>query len=85
MCNKWRERGRHLRQAPGLPAKPAEETSHALSLSSCGVGWVGVGGECDLFVVVLSGLQAVVQAAEESVEQVALGGGVTVAGGLRRS
>jgi hypothetical protein len=39
-------------------------------------------GECDLFVVVLSGLQAVAQTAEESVEQVAWGGGVTVAGGF---
>jgi hypothetical protein len=34
------------------------------------------GGEGDVLVVVLSGVQAVVQAAEEPVEQVALGGGV---------
>ncbi len=40
------------------------------------------GGEGDVFVVVLSGLEAVVQAAEESVEEVALGGGVAVAGGF---
>ncbi len=44
--------------------------------------WLVGGGECDVFVVVLSGLQAVVQTSEESVEQVALGGGVTVAGGF---
>jgi galactitol-specific phosphotransferase system IIC component len=31
---------------------------------------------------ICSGVQAVVQAAEESVEQVALGGGVTIAGGF---
>jgi hypothetical protein len=31
---------------------------------------------------VLSGVQAVVQTAQESVEQVALGGGVTIAGGF---
>lgn len=40
------------------------------------------GGEGDVLVVVLSGLQAVVGAVEESVEQVALGGGVAVAGGF---
>jgi hypothetical protein len=40
------------------------------------------GGEGDVLVVVLSGVQAVVQAAEEAVEDVALGGGVTIAGGF---
>jgi hypothetical protein len=43
---------------------------------------VWVGGEGDVLVVVLPGVQAVVQAAKESVEQVALGGGVAVAGGF---
>jgi hypothetical protein len=47
------------------------KTSHAVKLSSCGLlGGGFVGGEGDLFVVVLAGGQAVVQAAEEPVEQV---------------
>ncbi|MDX6292854.1 MAG: hypothetical protein QOH50_1929, partial [Kribbellaceae bacterium] len=46
------------------------------------VGLVWVGGEGDVLVVVLPGVRAVVQAAKESVEQVALGGGVAVAGGF---
>ena len=61
----------------------AMKTSHALSLSSRrGGGCVVGGGEGDVLVVVLAGVQAVVQAAEESVEEVALGGGVAVAGGF---
>jgi len=41
----------------------------------------GRGGECDGFVVVLACEQAVVEAAQEAAEQVALGGGVPVPGG----
>ena len=44
---------------------------------------LGCGGlvrECGGLVVVLAGWQAVVEAAEEAVEEVALGGGVAVAG-----
>ena len=48
-------------------------------LSGCG-GQLSADGECDGFVVVLAGDQAVVQAAEQAAEQVALGGGVPVAG-----
>lgn len=64
----------------------AGETSHALSLSSRG-GWGGCGvgmwrGEGGVFVVGRLGAQAVVQDADHAVEQVALCGGVTVAGGL---
>jgi hypothetical protein len=61
----------------------AEETSHAVNVSSrCG-GWgcldrVGL-GEGAVFVVVGPGGQAVVQDADEAVEQVALGGVVPVA------
>jgi transposase len=64
-------------------AELAMETSHALNLSSCGLRR-GVAGwrEGDVLVVVLLGLEAVVEAAEESAEQVALGGGVPVPGGL---
>ena len=58
----------------------ALETSDAVKLSSCPVGLLGCGGECGGFVVVLAGGQAVVEAAEEAAEQVALGGGVPVAG-----
>ena len=59
----------------------AKKTSDAFKLSSC----VGVcrrrgRGEGGLFVVGLAGGQAVVQAAEEPAEEVALGGGVPVAG-----
>ncbi|MGH3855465.1 MAG: hypothetical protein ACRDR6_18640 [Pseudonocardiaceae bacterium] len=39
-------------------------------------------GEGDVLVVVLAGFEAVVDAVEEAVEQVALGGGVAVAGGF---
>ena len=52
-------------------------------LSGCG-GQVDAGGECGGFVVFLAGDQAVVQAAEQAAEQVALGGGVPVAGVLAR-
>jgi len=67
----------------GTPAAwiTGDETSEAVRLSSCfgvcgGCGWGEGGG----FVVVLAGGQAVVQAAQEPVEQVALGGGVPVPG-----
>ena len=48
-------------------------------LSGC-CGEPGLGGECGGFVVVLAGYQAVPEAAEKAAEQVALGGGVPVAG-----
>ena len=54
----------------------ALETSDAVKLSSCLGDFLRCGGEGDGLVVVLAGDQAVVQAAE----QVALGGGVPVAG-----
>jgi hypothetical protein len=38
--------------------------------------------EGDVLVVVLAGLEAVMEAADEAVEQVALGGDVVVAGGF---
>src|SRR5690242_14341107 len=56
------------------------KTSDAIKLSSCLRKFFRGGGEGDVFVVVLSGGQATVQAAEEAAEQVALGGGVPVAG-----
>jgi hypothetical protein len=56
------------------------KTSDAVKLSSCLGKFFGGGGERGGFVVVLAGEQAVVQAAEEAGEQVALGGGVPVAG-----
>ena len=64
----------------------ADKTSHALNLSSGGrrghrSGLFGR-GEGGVFVVERSGGQAVVQDADHAVEQVALGGGVAVAGGL---
>jgi transposase len=63
-------------------AELAMETSDAVWLSS-GDGMCGVaGGEGGVLVVVLAGGQAVVETAEESAEQVALGGGVPVAVGL---
>jgi hypothetical protein len=62
-------------------AELAMETSDAFNLSSRGdVGLVGGGGEGGVFVVELAGGEAVVEAAEEPAEQVALGGGVPVAG-----
>jgi hypothetical protein len=62
-------------------APTADKTSHAVKLSSCllGVGWHR--GERGVFVVGLAGAQAVVQAAEEAVEQVALRGRVAIASG----
>jgi len=58
------------------------KTSHALNLSSCGaVGGLVDRRERDAFAVGLAGVQAVVQDADEPVEQVALGGGVSFAGG----
>jgi hypothetical protein len=42
--------------------------------------FLGGGGECGGLVVVLAGGQAVVEAADHAAEQVALGGGVPVAG-----
>jgi hypothetical protein len=59
---------------------PAQKTSDAIKLSSCLRKFFRGGGEGDVLVVVLSGGQAAVQAAEEAAEQVALGGGVPVAG-----
>jgi hypothetical protein len=56
---------------------PADKTSHAVSLSSCSQG---SGRESGGLVEGLSGLQAVVQAAEQAVEGVAQGGGMGVAG-----
>jgi hypothetical protein len=59
---------------------PARKTSDAVKLSSCLGKFFRSGGEGDVLVVVLSGGQAAVQASEEAAEQVALGGGVPVAG-----
>ena len=56
------------------------ETSDAVKLSSCLGDFLCGGGECGGLVVVLAGDQAVVQAAEQAAEQVALGGGVPVTG-----
>jgi hypothetical protein len=63
----------------GLPAGWAagDETSDAVRESSGDGSGCGKGS---VFVVGLSGAEAVVQAAEEAVEQVALGGGVSVSG-----
>jgi hypothetical protein len=69
----------HVRhKADGGPT--SVKTSDAVNLSSCLAGFPGCVGEGGGFVVVLAGGQAVVQAAEHAAEQVALGGGVTVAG-----
>jgi hypothetical protein len=58
----------------------AGQTSDAVKLSSClGKFFLG-GGEGGGLVVVLPGDQAVPEAAEQAAEQVALGGGVPVAG-----
>jgi hypothetical protein len=61
-----------LPERAGQPVK----TSDAVKLSSCLGDFLGGGGEGGGLVVVLAGGQAVVEAAEE----VALGGGVPVAG-----
>jgi hypothetical protein len=58
------------------------KTSDAVKLSSCLAGFPGWVGEGGRLVVVLAGGQAVMQAAGQASEQVALGGGVPVAGGL---
>ena len=60
--------------------KTSVKTSDAVKLSSCLRDFLGGGGEGGGFVVVLAGGQAVVEAAEQAAEQVALGGGVPVAG-----
>jgi hypothetical protein len=75
-----REGGRDPRWLQLADGKAAGKTSDGVKLSSCSARLFGGGGEGDGFVVVLSGEQAVVQAAEEAGEQVALGGGVPVAG-----
>jgi transposase len=77
-----------VRAAPTVPKASrgwdnAKKTSDAVKLSSC-FGprcWRGC-GEGGVFVVVLAGGQAVVQAAEEAAEEVALGGGVPVSVGF---
>ena len=64
----------------GRVEQRAAQTSDAVKLSSCcGKFLCGV-GEGDGLVVVLAGGQAAVEAAEEPSEEVALGGGVPVAG-----
>jgi transposase len=49
-------------------------------LSSCFADFLGRAGEGGVLVVVLAGCEAVVEAAEETAEQIALGGGVPVSG-----
>ena len=74
--------------AAGEPAVPvpdgdgAAQTSDAVKLSSCSGKFCVGCGECGGFVVVLAGGQAVVQAAEQPSEQVALGGSVPVSVGF---
>ena len=63
-----------------LGAFTAGETSDAVKLSSCLGKFFRGGGEGDGLLVVLPGDQAVPEAAEQAAEQVALGGGVPVAG-----
>jgi hypothetical protein len=58
----------------------ARKTSDAVKLSSCCGKFLRGVGEGDGLVVVLPGGQAAVEAAEEPSEEVALGGGVPVAG-----
>ncbi|HEY6315960.1 MAG TPA: alcohol dehydrogenase catalytic domain-containing protein, partial [Streptosporangiaceae bacterium] len=48
--------------------QPGDETSDAVKLSSRSARLFGGGGEGDVLVVVLSGVQALVQAAEEAAE-----------------
>jgi hypothetical protein len=68
-----------LAEAPGSTARRRRvPRSNAASLGGAG-GISGFGGEGGGLVVVLAGDQAVVQAAERSTEQVALGGSVPVA------
>ena len=66
---------------PPGPARDPAKTSDALRLSSCLGNFLAHGLERDGLVVFRAGGQAVVQAAEEAAEQVALGGGVPVAVG----
>jgi WD40 repeat protein len=64
-----------------IPRAPdAMKTSDAVKLSSCCGKFLRGVGEGDGLVVVLAGGQAAVEAAEEPSEEVALGGGVPVAG-----
>jgi NADPH:quinone reductase len=60
--------------------RPGDETSDAVKLSSSSGKFLRGVGEGDVLVVGLAGGQAVVEAAEEAAEQVALGGGVPVTG-----
>jgi hypothetical protein len=77
----WKEREAAKRTGEGLPVLTTVQTSEAVRLSSCFGVCGGCGrGEGGVFVVVLAGGQAVVQAAEEPAEEVALGGGVPVSG-----
>ena len=55
------------------------KTSDAVKLSSCPGDFLGGSGECGGFVVLAADSQAVVEAAKEAAEQVALGGGAPVA------
>jgi hypothetical protein len=74
-------RGGPLTGPEGYGGRPSGvKTSDAVKLSSCVGKFPGAGGEGGGFVVVLAGGEAVVQAAEQAAEQVALGGGVPVAG-----
>jgi hypothetical protein len=66
-------------RADGLGKLTDDETSDAVKLSSCVGEFRGGSWECRFFVVGLPGGQAVVEAAEEAAEEVALGGGVPVA------
>jgi hypothetical protein len=76
-----------VRDGPGRPPRTrpervlADKTSHALKLSSSLLGSGRGHRECGVFVVGLACGEAVVQTADEAVEQVALGGVVSVAGG----
>ena len=74
--------------AVALVGSYEDETSDAVKVvkllvkvyvSGCGWGG-GLVRECGCLVVVLAGGEAVVEAAEQAVEEVALGGGVPVAG-----
>jgi hypothetical protein len=77
------EEGVGLAGCGGGLAEDSLETSDAVKLSSCfGVCRRRGRGEGGLFVVGLAGGQAVVEAAEEASEEVALGGGVPVAVGF---
>jgi hypothetical protein len=74
------ERREIFLKAADVMAQRGEETSDAVKLSSCVRKFSCGGGESGGFVVFAAGGQAVVEAAEEAAEQVALGGGVPVAG-----